>query len=403
MKSSIKTNLAIVFTFLFISSIMAQDVIYVSYDEDYMDKYQYRVENLSAYNFHNAYHIYTSTTDKIILNTAMSSYQAISPTTKIQAPTTINWSTTLISELNNDIKEMYLVFKEGDLVYSYKISSVIFVQESANKIMYSGPYYSYTYDKKKTYNPSEDLAEGKFTIYNETIFMSSTQKNPINCFNQFNFIKVTKETHPKASFTMIANDDFTTLQSSEVYETCQTAIYIDYLENIGIIEERTKNGKITLIGINGETLDNHIAKSCTPEEYETVTTNSTQPVEGKPGLNFFTRNENTEKSGTTKKEITQSTNNTTVINTTVSKEYELIYTMVDKVQAEAVKKNTPINIENIENIEKSVVGTIVHVVDNGETLYSISKKYGVTVQQIQTLNGLNDTGIKVTQKLIIKN
>lgn len=405
MKKSIKINLAIIFTFLFVTNMMAQDAIYVSYDEYYMDRYQYRVENLSAFDFHNAYHIYTSNTDRIVLNTAMSSYQMISPATNVQSPTAVNWSTTLINEINNDLKEVYLVFKEGDLMYSYKVSTAILAQESANQIMYSGPYYSYTYEKKKTYNPSEDLAEGKFTIYDKTIFMNSTQGDPINCFKQYNFIKVTKETHPKGSFTMIANGDFTKLQTNEIYETCQTAIYVDYLENIGIIEERTKNGKIKLIGINGETLDSYIAKRCIPEEYNTTNSTaviSTQPVEGKPGINFFTREGNTEKSGTL---ITASTNteeNTIIINTneTVKEEYELIFNMVDENQEKAVKTNT---LLGNENTEKGVTGSVVHVVDNGETLYGISRKYGVFVKEIQKLNGLDHTEIEVTQKLIIKN
>lgn len=409
MKNLIKINLAILFNFLLITNIMAQEAIYVSYDEEYMDKYQYRVENLSAYDYHNAFHIYTSNTDRVILNTAMSSYQAVSPSTTVQSPTAVNWSTTLLNEINNDLKDLYLVFKEGDLRYSYKVSTVILAQESTNQIMYAGPYYSYTYNKKKAYNPSEDLEEGKFTIYNETIFMNSTQGNPINCFKQYNFIKITKETHPKGSFTMIADGDFTKLKTDEIYETCQSAIYIDYLENIGIIEERTKNGKITLIGINGESLDRYIAQRCTPETYNTTNTESIQPVDGKPGLNFFTRNENTEKSGTATSTAAQPTTNTTIINTTttnttntntvVESEYELIYNMVDKAQSEAVKANT---IVNIENVEKGVTGSIVHVVDNGETLYGISKKYGVTVKEIQELNSLEGTAIEVTQKLLIK-
>lgn len=42
-----------------------------------------------------------------------------------------------------------------------------------------------------------------------------------------------------------------------------------------------------------------------------------------------------------------------------------------------------------------------HVVQKGETLYSISRKYGSTVQSISNANGISGTDIKVGQKLII--
>mgnify|MGYP002627002744 CR=1 FL=1 len=41
----------------------------------------------------------------------------------------------------------------------------------------------------------------------------------------------------------------------------------------------------------------------------------------------------------------------------------------------------------------------IHEVQKGETLYSISKKYGVSVADVQSANGLSDNGIKVGQKI----
>jgi LysM repeat protein len=52
-----------------------------------------------------------------------------------------------------------------------------------------------------------------------------------------------------------------------------------------------------------------------------------------------------------------------------------------------------------ETVQKEEV---VHVVDLGETIYSISKQYGVTQSEIIELNDLKDNNIAVGQKLIIK-
>ena len=43
----------------------------------------------------------------------------------------------------------------------------------------------------------------------------------------------------------------------------------------------------------------------------------------------------------------------------------------------------------------------IHEVQKGETLYSISKKYGVSVADVQSANGLSDNSIKVGQKIKI--
>lgn len=43
-----------------------------------------------------------------------------------------------------------------------------------------------------------------------------------------------------------------------------------------------------------------------------------------------------------------------------------------------------------------------HFVQPGETLYSISKKYGVTVDSVKYLNKLGDNQIRVGQRLKVK-
>jgi LysM repeat protein len=45
---------------------------------------------------------------------------------------------------------------------------------------------------------------------------------------------------------------------------------------------------------------------------------------------------------------------------------------------------------------------LTHTVAKGETLYAISRKYGVSVPEIKGLNGLTDNSIRIGQKLKIK-
>jgi membrane-bound lytic murein transglycosylase D len=57
----------------------------------------------------------------------------------------------------------------------------------------------------------------------------------------------------------------------------------------------------------------------------------------------------------------------------------------------------------VENKPASTSGsTVYHVVQKTETLYSISRKYGVSQKQVQDWNGMSDANVKLGQKLLIK-
>lgn len=55
-----------------------------------------------------------------------------------------------------------------------------------------------------------------------------------------------------------------------------------------------------------------------------------------------------------------------------------------------------------EQKNSSSSSTTSHVVQKGETLYSISKRYGATTKQVQEWNGMTDQNVKLGQKLLIK-
>jgi LysM repeat protein len=45
---------------------------------------------------------------------------------------------------------------------------------------------------------------------------------------------------------------------------------------------------------------------------------------------------------------------------------------------------------------------VYHIVQAGETLYSISRKYGVTVDDIKVRNKLSDNTLSINQRLLIR-
>jgi murein DD-endopeptidase MepM/ murein hydrolase activator NlpD len=62
---------------------------------------------------------------------------------------------------------------------------------------------------------------------------------------------------------------------------------------------------------------------------------------------------------------------------------------------------TPILMEESLQTETTVPDNII-VIQKGDTLYSLSKRYGTTVQQLQELNQLASTNLKIGLKLKIK-
>ncbi|GAA4892931.1 glucosaminidase domain-containing protein [Flaviramulus aquimarinus] len=57
---------------------------------------------------------------------------------------------------------------------------------------------------------------------------------------------------------------------------------------------------------------------------------------------------------------------------------------------------------NYEEFKNPIKQRITYTVAKGDTLYSISKRYNITVKELQNINGLNDTALDIGQVLVVK-
>ncbi|WP_372753581.1 glucosaminidase domain-containing protein [Mariniflexile sp.] len=66
-----------------------------------------------------------------------------------------------------------------------------------------------------------------------------------------------------------------------------------------------------------------------------------------------------------------------------------------------IKKDLGTSATNSNQVTQGKASTVKssHVVEKGETLYSISKRYNKTIKELQELNGLTDTGLNIGQTL----
>ncbi len=116
--------------------------------------------------------------------------------------------------------------------------------------------------------------------------------------------------------------------------------------------------------------------------------------------------------------IIDNTEGTTSVPTTPEKDKKIVYVYPDETAyyngnpSEITEETVPNkNITPVETLPmrptkpvltEQTVPQGVHVVEKGETLYSISKKYNVTVQRIKDLNGLFSNEIELNQQLKIQ-
>jgi LysM repeat protein len=71
-------------------------------------------------------------------------------------------------------------------------------------------------------------------------------------------------------------------------------------------------------------------------------------------------------------------------------------------KVEEVKPDSTAKDSETEKLPPSSDEVVIHEVKKGDTLYSLSRKYSVTVQQIKDLNGLTNNNLELGDKLVIK-
>ena len=78
-------------------------------------------------------------------------------------------------------------------------------------------------------------------------------------------------------------------------------------------------------------------------------------------------------------------------------------------EIQKIKREDRVFTEINQNVAKAAKDSInstlqsgrLHTVSTGDTLYNISKRYGLTVDELKALNGMTDNNIKIGQQLVV--
>jgi LysM repeat protein len=63
--------------------------------------------------------------------------------------------------------------------------------------------------------------------------------------------------------------------------------------------------------------------------------------------------------------------------------------------------NNTVNTPAQDTLSKTPPDDKIYTVKQGDTLYNISKRFGITVDDLKALNSMSDNGIKIGQKLVV--
>jgi len=81
------------------------------------------------------------------------------------------------------------------------------------------------------------------------------------------------------------------------------------------------------------------------------------------------------------------------------KREDRVFTEINANIPKETKKFTPVETP----VSKQIINTTDpnYTVQKGDTIYNISKRYNMTVDELKSLNGLTDQGVKIGQKLVV--
>jgi LysM repeat protein len=408
--------------------------VYLDYDPACMDRYEYRYKGVNSGFSHIVYHLRLNDKEKIVLEVGIESkidYETKPNNVKRCSEISINER--LVREINNGDLQLYIVKKSGTGFNVSPVGISTYSQISDRGIGFSSMDNIFAYDYSQPANGANLARKGSTA----KIFYNGTLSH--TCPKKFLFTKTKNQ----------AGKNYTEMT---------------IVPGVGVTQEKTgfnqtdaENNVLELVSINGIALNNYLNAYCRTNPNglpSTFYSSRKGSVEDPLFNNTITGNPivTNPSTGTNNPTITETPTTTPGIQgtgqpnkfgeCTVYKDldrnlyvdratgrpangecggnnYQNGYMLSSGSVVNTNPSNTgPTNViettpgTNVVDVtpgpsnsyvyckEVSTYGT--HIVQPNETLYSIARQYGVTVNEIKKYNGLNQNVISPCQKLLTR-
>lgn len=335
--------------------------MYILFDNDCMDVFEYEFQNKGAGENYDAYQIKVNDTEKVIfeVNPESYRYQNYLPAQYISCQNAV-FDKRLVAQINRSVDEVYIIQKKGRK--KYYLLPVIFAayfKNDGGDIDYISPKYQFRFNTESG-TIGEDVS---FNNPKADIFFEAKLEN--ECSGAF-------------------------LLRQNVKDQPKGLTYIVFVPEVGIIEERNGSNSlealentVKLEKVNNKSFSSHLKAVCKERRSDDIgdlVLTPVDPVDDGFGNDDFGRptpriNDELAERGFDDTEI-----------------------KIDPI----VDYNSPTtnNISTSPSFNSNTSDRY-HTVKKGETLYRISKKYGISVGELKSWNNLSSNTIYRNDKLLV--
>ena len=403
----------------------------IDFDPTYMKKYEYQtVEGYIVEESYINYHIPLDFEKTLILKIQKST-----------SPTSVNRYNTLkrneiamtdyafVERINHNATNLYLNINNQ----SYKVAYTIYRTMSDNKMSYyAPPHMSFTYDYKNDHFPGDNIfkeGEGYDGYIVRHYYHGSTEVEGIQndvllkmyndaCYNREYGVTVPLSNKGQVN-PYLSTVSKTT--NKPLYRSCQHPIQSEYLKGIGLYKEFYQEGDKVygsdLVAIDDIPINDYLKLASHNYEFANFNDNN-------GGLAM----QNAPKAPSSTVTISENIPGRVSENIPGAKKSTIqdlakVNTIKSPVQAfekqQAIKASNPLSfdapdenmmfgapkVKEAQTIEPMLtIGPKknVHIVQTGETLYRLAKKYDVSIEALRNLNDLKDNTIFVDQNLVVR-
>ncbi len=296
------------------SSLFSQN-IYVRYDDNCMEKYEYRFVESTSSVAYNAYRVSKSDGSKLFFETGLESPVIRKSVSGLTSCANLNLSAADVKAINQGTKRLYIAKKLDSGWAILPVSSVSSMSVKDNMLTYISSNYELQSNigdnsgqNVAVRYPDSDVAASVFYVSN------------LPACNQEAYVYKVSPSH-----------------------ICRIDAEVTILPSVGMVREKGADGEtFELISINNTPVCDYLAGAKTPSVV----------VDAEP------KPERTERTET---------------------EQPIVYSTVPDMEV----KETPAVECNV------IAGEGEHIVQQGDNLYSIARRYGITVANLRTWNGFN--------------
>lgn len=350
-----RINLLIGFILLLSFPIFSEN-IYLRYDANCMDRYEYRLNDNQTGNGLISYYLKMDDASRVMLEVGVESIKRVKRLPNgTKTCKQIGDFKSLVEDINGDRDRVYIVRRIGGYYTVSPVHLATLMTDNRDGFSMFGNEFDMTYTSND-YGVMENNLATRASLTKAYFLNSGAQY----CANFYQIKKIPEE-------------------------TCKPYIDITYVEGIGIIEEKagfteyeSENNVLRLVKINDINFEEYLQAKCTGR---------TPKVEVQPEI------VQAYKPSTTNREIA-------VAQEEKPAGYDIIFANKGPVEPEYQLAGSEILYSYEERLApletfrpkgsdcNDISSPGIHIIQNSQTLYGIARKYGLTIGQLREWNGL---------------